>query len=324
MDWSEEMRQVRDAPLVPADWQGVWRVCESYRLVENEEVEKFGGVDEDGGKLRRKERLPAYVEPKYPAGRDDRWRTVNPLEEGDLLIAFVSAHEEAFTYALRPAREQERTATSKDYWMKMRAEFVDRYGLLGLGGGMWLGGRSETVGDYMVEGRRASRLLRLYEAVLRGEEEEALAALKAGENRALDGERLDAAGTWYEATPLERALVEVKFEIEARVHQHCRPVLVLPECSHDPARVRSGWGFDSLLGPMYLQLLWHVAAQREIRRCRYCHRPIPNASASRLYCPKRDGVENKCRNSYTYHYGEGESNKEARKKRREASKKGAR
>jgi hypothetical protein len=324
MDWSEEIRQARDVPLVLGDWQSVWRVCESYRLVENEEAEKYGGLDRDGSKLRRKEKLPAYIEPKYPAGREDRWRTVNPLEKDELLIAFVRAHEEAFAYASERARAQERTTTTKDYWMKMRAEFVDHYGLLGLDGGMWLGGRSEAIDGYMLEGQRAARLLRLYEAVLSGDEEAALVALGTGENQMLDDERLDAEGRWYEATPLERALVEVKLETEAQIHRHCRTVLALPEHSHDLAGVRSGWEFDSLLGPMYLQLLWHVAAQREVRRCLYCHRPIPNPRANQRFCREREGIKDKCRYDYNYHYGDGKSSKETRKKRREARKKSTR
>jgi hypothetical protein len=95
-------------------------------------------------------------------------------------------------------------------------------------------------------------------------------------------------------TLLERALVEVKLEIEAQVHRHCRPVLVLPQRSHDLTGVRSGRKFDSLLGPIYLQLLWHVAAQREVKRCKFCHWPIPKPRSDQLFCRRRQGVKNKC------------------------------
>jgi len=313
--WKEEFKQTRELRAGPGLEEGVWRVCEDYRLVESRVVESEG----------RRVYIPAYIRPLYPVTRKYKWRTISPLDGEDLFVQFVHIHERGFAEAhkralVRGDKRGDYSMRTFDYWRVVRDEWAKRHGLLGLGGGAWQGGRSETIQGYMAEMSRAAKVLYLYEAVLDEDEEAARTLLEQFPWKVIDGERLGDDDKWYRMPPLEHAFYEVKLEIEKKVRQHCRATLVLPKGSHDVSKVKSGWAFDSLLGAMYLQMYWHVAAQGTIKRCKHCGDLIPNPRARQEFCRSRDGVRNKCRNDWNYHEGEGKSNKHARKAKREAHK----
>jgi|SRR5215217_1327731 hypothetical protein len=303
--WKEEFKQAQELRAGPGLEDGVWRVCEDYRLIEPKGQ-------------------PAYIKPRYPVTRADKWRTIYPLDGEDMFVQFVNVHERGFAEAHKRALAQgdkqgNYSMRTFDYWKVVRDEWAKRYGLLGLGGSAWLGGRSETIQGYMAETIRAAKVLYLYEAILDEDEEAASTLLEQFPWKVIDGERLGDDG-WYRMPPLEHAFYEVKLEVEKQVQEHCRATLMQPKGWYDISKVKSGWAFDSLLGPMYLQMYWHVAAQRTFKRCKQCGDLIQNPRANQDFCRSRDGVRNKCRNDWNYHMGEGESNKHIRKAKREADK----
>ncbi|MGH3145354.1 MAG: hypothetical protein ACRDTR_06080 [Rubrobacter sp.] len=55
------------------------------------------------------------------------------------------------------------------------------------------------------------------------------------------------------------------------VHTFAYPKLTLEPGPSVPSRLSSGYGFLTLLGAMYLQMYWLVAAgEKHVARCRYC------------------------------------------------------
>jgi|SRR5215203_1309711 len=118
--------------------------------------------------------------------------------------------------------------------------------------------------------------------------------------------------------PLEHALVEVTELVTRTGNEHCYFTAIPPKRSHRVSEVRTGWGFDSLIGAAYLEMYWHIAAQRKIKRCDYCGDLIPNPRENQRFCREREGTENKCKNDWNYHRSNKRSGKEARKRAREA------
>src|SRR5215210_6909059 len=121
--WAKEFRQARELRAGPGLEEGVWRVCEDYRLVEPKD-------------------RPAYIRPLYPVTRGDKWRTINPLDGEDLFVQFVNVYERGFAEAHKRARVRggkrgDYSMRTFDFWKVVRDEWVKRYGLLGLGGGAW-------------------------------------------------------------------------------------------------------------------------------------------------------------------------------------------
>jgi hypothetical protein len=84
---------------------------------------------------------------------------------------------------------------------------------------------------------------------------------------------------------LDYALWVTVREVEATMAGgSCYPVLELEKGTHgDLSKVRTSWTFPSLLGAMYLQMHWLIAAGGRVIRCRYCGRvisltsPLPGA-----------------------------------------------
>ena len=87
------------------------------------------------------------------------------------------------------------------------------------------------------------------------------------------------------------------------VSLYCFPTLNIGEPG-GPSGVQSGWGFRNLLGPMYLQMYWLMAAGGNVTRCRYCSRiisltsPLPGARKTRQ---DKKFCDNACRQRYHYH-----------------------
>jgi len=84
----------------------------------------------------------------------------------------------------------------------------------------------------------------------------------------------------YDGDYLGYVLETVADEVERMVGTLCRPVLMVQEGAHDPSDVTAQWHFKSLLGAMYLQMYWLMAAGSELTRCEYCGRLITLARPS--------------------------------------------
>jgi hypothetical protein len=128
-------------------------------------------------------------------------------------------------------------------------------------------------------------------------------------------------------TARDWAMKSVEKTVERQIRGHCWPIPVRDQSSHE-----QGWAFDSLLGAMWLQMLWLMLGAR---RCQWCGRLVdiapetrqlearisdpdapPKPRSDRRFCRSRDGVKDKCKADYNYHRGSGTSNKHARKRER--------
>lgn len=91
-----------------------------------------------------------------------------------------------------------------------------------------------------------------------------------------------------------------------RVETDCYPTLY-----GSPGKYAQGWGFKSLLGAMWLQMMWLMVA--EDNTCRWCGEPFDPADGGRKrrFCPGTT-----CRQSWNYHHGTGASSKAAKKRKR--------
>jgi hypothetical protein len=100
------------------------------------------------------------------------------------------------------------------------------------------------------------------------------------------------------------ALEEVERIVQRQVAGRCYPTLF-----GDPGSYEQGWAFDSLLGAMWLQMLWYMTGQTP--RCKSCHKVLEGKRRSdSAYCDAQ------CRSNWNYHNGIGKSSKHERKKRR--------
>lgn len=117
----------------------------------------------------------------------------------------------------------------------------------------------------------------------------------------------------------------VEETVQRKLEQRCYPVLV-----GDLGSYQQGWAFDSLLGAMWLQMMWLMLGS--VRRCDWCKKIIEPADSGRAqtylpasnlggrrkppshkrFCNNKDG----CRQKWNYHYGSGKSSKAAKKQAR--------
>ena len=214
---------------------GMWWVCEEYELSADSVVAKHPAPGEEAR---------------------GQWRHYRPLEEvPDLVLKFARLFDQT---------NFERAAL----------EWSNRYGLPGTTEHTEGNRLDET--SHFVESMTLSRfrhevewlraIIQKYEAVLNGVEDM--------------GVRQYVAGGGSEAASLEVTLFMTMHMVTGRVRQLCHPVLVLasdernPHDRSDPSGVKSAWGFDNLLGAMYLQMYWLMASGGELARCEYCRRTI--------------------------------------------------
>ena len=191
------------------------------------------------------------------------------------------------------------------------------------------GGPAETVARFTDEALEARAVLRLYNAAI-ARDTEAITALMGNESgkdlgyssiREIYGHSQDAARAW--------ALRVVQETVNRKVAGRCHPTL-----HGDPGFYEQGWAFNSLLGAMWLQMLFRLTGQTRV--CLWCgavlafgdetqeHRSPsmkPAASSHRQRRPRSDRTfcdnNGLCRSKWNYHYGEGKSNKHARKQARD-------
>jgi hypothetical protein len=95
--------------------------------------------------------------------------------------------------------------------------------------------------------------------------------------------------------------------VNRKIENHCYPILQ----GDAPGSYEPGWVFKSLLGAMWLQMMFLM---REDRRCRWCGKPLnPGMRSHAKYCQDNN---DHCKYMWNYHRGAGTSNKEVRRQRR--------
>jgi hypothetical protein len=254
--------------------------------------------------------------------------------------------------------------------------WAEQYGVLGLqrtsvnGMGNPRGGPAESVSDFAYFAEEANMVLRLYEAITAPEGpdheylrkhirvpeiallQSSLAATDIKYEKDYAGEEVARAHqltpskptrdvieqTLMNRVPPERlkkaALDYVAEAVHLRVTGECYPRLYRQRDD----TFRRGWGFKSLLGAMWLQMMWLMSASEEdIHRCPWCRKtvtfePSPEQpeidpglekNARKKYKTREDKIycdDPRCKASWNYHFGEGKSSKHARKRKRERRK----
>lgn len=275
----------------------IWGACEEY------EIRRMPDALEG-------ETLPYVLVPKYsrtPARHIEKWRIYEPLKDTpDLFLRFARLY-------------------TKGDSIQPILEWVHRYGTLGHGQPAWQMAAPQDVREFRQAVREAAGILALYEAVLNGDGEKAKSVIL---------EEFPYVGIWwraYCAVPNKPAYMDRKFtadqisqtveeiydgdylwfaietvmdEVNRMVRTLCSAELSIEEGSHDPSQVTVEWNFMSLLGSMYLQMYWLMAAGGNVTRCEYCGqiislaRPEPEARKPpqhKRFCDKA------CRQSYHYH-----------------------
>lgn len=184
------------------------------------------------------------------------------------------------------------------------------------------GGPEETVQRFTDEALEAHFVWRLYEAVSAksGTETEAIVRFMSDERddlvphypstRELHGQSQSTAQKW--------ALEIIEETVTKKVANRCYPVLL----GSYSESYEQGWAFDSLLGAMWLQMMWFLTGKT--RRCEWCYEVlVPEESSTGRGNRKRrtrsdkSFCSSKCRANWNYNYGTGKSGKFARKKTRE-------
>jgi hypothetical protein len=203
------------------------------------------------------------------------------------------------------------------------------------------GGLEETVEAFAREAWVANMALRLFEAAtnLEGPDMDTIVGYMPDEQDGF-GEHLPSVRQLHGASPRHAcswALQVVEEIVEDRMRGHVWPLPVRDYNGHPHgyAGHKQGWAFDSLLGAMWLQMMWLMRGQP--RRCEWCGKLLDVDSEQdeelqiggagirrkprndRRFCPSRDGVKDKCKADWNYHRGTGKSSKEARRRARQDS-----
>jgi hypothetical protein len=285
-----------------------WKVCKEYRL-------------EDPPDAPERDSSPYALEGRYPfdsyslVGRyphdssyRHKWRTYAPLEDTpDLFLRFARLSE----------REDPHDAM---------LEWVHQYGVLGhpdLRAQRYEA--PQYASSFVQEVKRAAGILALYEAALNGDAEEAKStmdkvspdvgigwhtykvqfdhsmhidreAFAAGSSDMVDAARNE---NWVEV-----ALNMAAWDVQYMVGNDCSPALRVEKGCRNPSGVTAHWNFMSLLGAMYLQMYWLMAAGGNVARCRYCRRmislasPAPDARKTRQ---DKKFCDDACRQRHHYH-----------------------
>jgi hypothetical protein len=101
------------------------------------------------------------------------------------------------------------------------------------------------------------------------------------------------------------ALTIVEAAVNRKIENHCYPIVQGTTGSYE-----QNWGFRSLLGAMWLQMLFLM---QEDRRCWWCDAPLdPGRRSHARFCDN----EGQCRANWNYNKGSGKSSKERRRRSR--------
>jgi hypothetical protein len=90
--------------------------------------------------------------------------------------------------------------------------------------------------------------------------------------------------------------------VNRKVENYCYPIMQ----GDAPGSYKLGWGFRSLLGAMWLQMMFLM---HKDRRCRWCDKPLnPGMRSHAKFCQDNNG---RCKGAWNYHKGTGSSSKES-------------
>jgi len=280
----ETFRKTRSTARGLGEGSWLW-ICDEYEL--------HGDDNAEGEALSNLRLAPAY-----PVSREERWRRYAPLKDHpDLFLKFARL------------RDRERSPKTALAWVR-------EHGLLGCDAVVVLSRtaieyvrlpETETVGAFFEEVDRAAAVLAMYEAVMNGDVEAALRAASEEFPSVCEGHREEHRSSGMGAEcggELGFALSVATHEVEGMVRKFCRPSFsIMPGVSR-PSKAKAGWGFETLLGAMYLQAYWLMAAGEDVAFCGYCGRPIPLASrqpGSRKTRRDKRFCTDACRQSHYYH-----------------------
>lgn len=175
------------------------------------------------------------------------------------------------------------------------------------------GGRRESVDNFAFEAWEAHMVLRLYQSVRSQEVVDAPSAIRFMSpddqvDLPISGRPPHVEKDFYSEDPeLTRmwALGIVNDAVNRKIESHCYPIIQGAPSSHQQA-----WGSRSLLGAMWLQMMFLMLADRY---CWWCGKGLdPGRHSHARFCDN-DG---RCRAKWNYHEGEGRSSKEKRRQSR--------
>jgi hypothetical protein len=219
-----------------------------HRLERNWVPDSWGVCDEY--QLRGK-RIVARFDERYL----EKWTRYQPLvDTPDLFLKFARLHEAPnFGEAAR--------------------QFSQRYGLL-----HERTQRQQDLSSFYRSAKRASIVLRLYEAILNGNAPavESLVSQNLDEDRELNNS-FELYEVLFPELPeeekwLSTAISEVTELVGVMVRKLCYPALDFEELTIplDYSKIRSTIGFRNLLGAMYLQMHLLLTSGGNLTRCEYC------------------------------------------------------
>jgi hypothetical protein len=229
---------------------------------------------------------------KYSLAKEERWTKYDPLEEHpDLFLKFARL------------REQGRSVDTALSW-------AHEYGLLGCFEAE-PAVRKEPLEAFFEEMDRAAAVLALYEAAL----DRHGAAGDAAVGWLIRKEFPSVASLdWYLAWEdgMERgfwdgegyAVSAAAFEVQRMVKRHAYPAFYVEPGTTETSRLKAGWGFENLLGAMYLQMYWLMTSGEDPTRCRYCGRIVSLGRTSpdaRKIRSDKSFCDDACRQRYHYH-----------------------
>lgn len=173
------------------------------------------------------------------------------------------------------------------------------------------GGEHETVEEFAFEAWQAHLARRLYELASRSVlDEEAITRLMDSQPSPLPRVGSEREMNSYDSWSIRNwALGIVEEAVMSRVENDCYPTV-----EGTPGTYVQGWGFKSLLGAMWLQMMWLMLGEHN--RCRWCGALFEATRRDKRFCDNKG----KCRAKWNYHHGKGSSNSGSRKKRRDEPK----
>ena len=242
-----------------------------------------------------------------------------PLHTPALFLEFASLTEEG--------------EITEEVWL----DWIHRWGVLGFEGNgqtedrWWAnprGGPKEALSAFKDAARQANAVLRIYEAatVPGGPDTAVLSKYFAGRGRMEGWTEFE--GEETPATLKEWGLRGVWKIVGSVVAGHCYPELYRLKDTFSTA-----WGFKSLLGAMYLHMMWLMTATGEARRCQGpgCNKIIAYEQPEKGAHPQLRGKKNDrsagykktrkdkrfcssgCKSLWHYYHGEGKTTRNSRK-----------
>jgi hypothetical protein len=175
------------------------------------------------------------------------------------------------------------------------------------------GGRpEESIENFAFEAWEAHIVWRLYESI-RSQEDVDISSVRQFMSSFEQGEPTVTGRSWVEQDIYSQdpelarrwTLAIVEDAVNRKIENHCYPIAQGAIGSYE-----QGWGFKSLLGAMWLQMMFLMV---EDRRCWQCGKPLDPGMPSHARFCKNNG---RCRAKWNYHNGEGKSSKEKRRQSR--------